>query len=75
MENEYTKEQNKPHRKHTSIAQEFTVSFTIIISSVTIVYIGKEFESVRDGFESIHWMWLYLTDHLTHGDSINIGVQ
>ena len=24
-----------------SIAQEFTVSFTIIISSVTIVYIGK----------------------------------
>ena len=23
-------EQNKPHRKQTSIAQEFTVSFTII---------------------------------------------
>ena len=34
-------EQNKPHRKQTSIAQEFTVSFTIIISGVTIVYIGK----------------------------------
>ena len=34
-------EQNKPHRNQTSIAQEFTVSFTIIISSVTIVYIGK----------------------------------
>ena len=34
-------EQNKPHRKGTSIAQEFTVSFTIIISGVTIVYIGK----------------------------------
>ena len=34
-------EQNKPHRKHTSIAQEFTTSFTIIMSSVTIVYIGK----------------------------------
>ena len=34
-------EQNKPHRKHASIAQEFTVSFTIIISGVTIVYIGK----------------------------------
>ena len=33
--------QNKPHKKRTSIAQEFTVSFTIIISSVTIVYIGK----------------------------------
>ena len=49
-------EQNKPHRNQTSIAQEFTVSFTIIISGVTIVYIGKEFESIRDGFESIHWM-------------------
>ena len=34
-------EQNKPHRKHTSIAQEFIVSFTIIISSVTIVYIER----------------------------------
>ena len=33
-------EQNKPHRKHTSVAQEFTVSFIIIISGVTIVYIG-----------------------------------
>ena len=33
-------EQNKPHRKWTSIAQEFTVSFTIKISGVTIVYIG-----------------------------------
>ena len=34
-------EQNKPHRKQMSIAQEFTVSFTIIKSGVTIVYIGK----------------------------------
>ena len=34
-------EQNKPHRKRTSIAQEFIVSFTIIIYGVTIVYIGK----------------------------------
>ena len=34
-------EQNKPHRKQISIAQEFTVSFTIIISDVTIVYIGN----------------------------------
>ena len=33
-------EQNKPHRKQTSIAQEFTISFTIIISGVTIVCIG-----------------------------------
>ena len=68
-------EQNKPHRKQTSIAKEFTVSFTIIISDVTIVYIWKELELIRDGFESIHWMWLYITDHLTHGDSMNIGVK
>ena len=34
-------EQKKPHREQTSIAQEFTVSFTIIKSGVTIVYIGK----------------------------------
>ena len=34
-------EQNKPHKKHRNIAHEFTVSFTIIISSVTIVYIGR----------------------------------
>ena len=37
-------EKNKPHRKRTSIAQEFTVPFTIIIFGVTIVYIGKELE-------------------------------
>ena len=34
-------EQNKPHRKQMSIAQEFIVSFTIIKFYVTIVYIGK----------------------------------
>ena len=34
-------EQNKPYRKHTSIAQEFTVSLTIIKFGVTIVYIGR----------------------------------
>ena len=67
--------QNKPCRKRTSIAQEFTVSFTIIIFGLTIDYIGKEFESIRDGFESIHWIWLYLTNHLTHSVSINIRVQ
>ena len=32
---------NKTHRKQTSIDQEFIVSFTIIISGVTIIYIGK----------------------------------
>ena len=37
-------EKNKPHKKRTSIAQEFIVSFTIIKFGVTIVYIGKEFE-------------------------------
>ena len=46
----------KPHRKHMSIAKEFTVSFTIIKFGVTIVYIGKEFESIRDGFKSLHLM-------------------
>ena len=35
-------EQNKPHKKHTSIAQLFTTSLTIIISGVTIVYIRKD---------------------------------
>ena len=40
-------EQNKPHKKQTSIAQEFAVPFTITKSSVTIVYIGKEFECIR----------------------------
>ena len=39
--------QTKPHRKQMSIAQEFIVSFTIIKSGVTIVYIGKEFEWIR----------------------------
>ena len=34
-------EQIKTHRKQMSIAQVVTVSFTIIISDVTIVYIGK----------------------------------
>ena len=40
-------EQNKLHRKQTSIAQEFTVSFTTIKSGVTIAYIRKEFECIR----------------------------
>ena len=40
-------EQNKPHKKRMSIAQEFTISFTIIKSGVTIAYIGKEFECIR----------------------------
>ena len=47
MENEDTNSTKQPHSKHMSIAQEFTVSFTIIKSSVTIVYIGKEFECIR----------------------------
>ena len=49
-------EQNKPHNKHTSIAKEFTTSFTIIISGVTIVYIRKEFECIREQFESTKWI-------------------
>ena len=38
---------NKPHRKKMSIAQKFAASFTIIISGLTIVYIGKEFKCIR----------------------------
>ena len=33
--------QNKPHRNWTSIAQEFIVYPSLIISGVTIVYIGR----------------------------------
>ena len=47
-------EQNKSHRKRMSVAQEFTVSFTLFKFGVTIVYIGKEFESIRDESESLH---------------------
>ena len=34
-------EQNKPHRKHMSIAQVITMSLSLIKSDVTIVYIRK----------------------------------
>ena len=49
-------EQIKPHRKQLSIAQIITVSLSFIKYGVTIVYIGKEFESIRDEFESPHYM-------------------
>ena len=39
-------EKIKPHRKHMSITQIITVSLSLIKSGVTIVYIGKEFESL-----------------------------
>ena len=48
--------QIKPHRKHISIAQIIAVSLSLIKFGVTIVYIGKEFESNRDEFKSPHWM-------------------
>ena len=67
-------EQTKPHRKRTSIAQEFIVSFTIIISGVKIVYIGR-IQMHGKQFKSTKWIWLYLTESLTHGLLINIGVQ
>ena len=37
-----------------SVAQIIIVSLSLIKSGVTIVYIGKEFESIRDEFESPH---------------------
>ena len=51
--------QNKPHRNRTSIAHEFTVSFTIIISGVTIVYIENNLNAwgsnlnLPSGYDSI----------------------
>ena len=39
-----------------SIAHIIKVSFSLIKSGVTIVYIGKEFESIRDEFKPPHWM-------------------
>ena len=55
-------EQIKPHKQQMSISQIITVSLSLIKSGVTIVYIGKEFETIRNEFESPHWMCLYLTN-------------
>ena len=49
-------EQNKPHRKHMSVAQKFTVSLSLIKFGVTIFYIKEEFECIREQFESTKWM-------------------
>ena len=49
-------EQIKPHRKHMSIAQIIIVSLSLIKFDVTIVYIRKEFKSIREEFESTNWM-------------------
>ena len=49
-------EQNKPHRKMMSVAQIMIVSLSLIKSGVTRVYIGKQFKSIRDEFESPLWM-------------------
>ena len=47
-------EQKKPPRKEMSIAEIITVALSLIKSGFTIVYKGKEFESIRDEFESPH---------------------
>ena len=44
--------QNKPHRKHMSVGQEFTISLPLIKSIVIIVYIKEEFKCMREKFES-----------------------
>ena len=49
-------EQNKPHRKQMTVAQEFTISFSLIKYGVTIVYIMEEFECIREQFESTKWI-------------------
>ena len=49
-------EQNKLHRKLMSVAQEFTVSLSLIKYGVTIVYIKEEFECIREQFDSTNWI-------------------
>ena len=49
-------EKIKPRKKHMSISQVIIVSLSLIKSGVTIVYIGKYFELIRDEFKSPHWM-------------------
>ena len=68
-------EQNKPHRKQMSIAQEFTVSFTIDNIWCYNSLHRKEFECMGYEFESPKWIWMYLTKSLTHNLSIDIGLQ
>ena len=48
--------QNKPHRKHMSVAQKFTVSLSLIKFGVTIFYIKEEFKSNGEEFEYTNWM-------------------
>ena len=48
-------EPKKPHKNQTNIAQEFTISFTIIISGVTIVYIGR-IQMHGKQFKSTKWI-------------------
>ena len=48
--------QNKPHRKHMSIAQVIIVLLSLIKSGVTIVLHKDEFESIREDFKSTNWM-------------------
>ena len=68
-------EQNKPHRNQTSIAQEFTVSFTTDNIWCYNSLHRKEFECMGYEFESSKWIRLYLTESLTQGLPINIRVQ
>ena len=49
-------EQNKPHRKWMSIAHIIIVSLTLIKSGVTIVYIRKIIQIIRDDLKYPHWM-------------------
>ena len=49
-------EQDKPHKKHMSVAQVITISLSLIKSGVTIVYIMEEFECIRETFKSTNWI-------------------
>ena len=47
-------EQIKPHRKHMSIDQIIIVSLTLIKFGVTIVYIRKIIQIIRDDLKYPH---------------------
>ena len=51
----HTKQIN-PRRKWMSIAHIIIVSLSLIKYGVTIVYIRKEYEFIREELESTNWM-------------------
>ena len=75
MENEDTNWTNQT----TQETDEYCSGIYSIIhnnkSGVTMGYRYEEIECIREKFEYTMWIWLYLTESLTHGFPINIAVQ